>query len=295
MTTPLQDGFFTGADGHQLYFHKIGDSGKTVIVLHGGPGLNMNYFAPDMEPLGKNHTLIFYDQRSCGRSELVTDTDLLTGDHFVEDLEALRIHFHFDKMILLGHSWGSGLAALYAMKYPDRVQSMLLVDSLPPRAEPYMETFGQTIQDRLDPAKKDRYAQLTEVEMQNPENDQLALIREYLDLLMPTYLYDPASASNQRGDFFEAPPETLVYMNMVGGSVLGSLGNYDWREGLAGLNFPTHVIHGVHDPISLESAREWAEVLPDSRMLEIEECGHFPFFEKPDVFFPAVESYLNEI
>ncbi|MCI0713253.1 MAG: alpha/beta hydrolase [Chloroflexi bacterium] len=293
MTTSVKNGYFTSTDGNKLYYKQIGDSGKTVIMLHGGPGLHMNYFAPDMEPLAENHTLLFYDQRSCGRSELVREPTQITADENVQDLEALRQHFKLDQMILFGHSWGAGLAALYAMAYPEHVQQMILVGSMPLRADPYMQTFGETLMERMDPSKKERHAQITD-EMQNPDNVQLALIREYFDLMMPSYLYDPASASNMRGDISDAPLETLRHMNGVGGAVMGSLGNFDWREALSRLDIPAYVIHGVHDPIPRASAHEWAEALPDSRMLEIDECGHFSFFEQPDVFFPAVAAYLDE-
>lgn len=295
MSTPIQDGSFTDADGHRLYYRKMGNSGKTIIVLHGGPGLHMNYFAPDMEPLAENHTLIFYDQRSCGRSELVADTSLLTADHNVEDLEVLRKHFNIEKLILLGHSWGSGLAALYAMKYPNHLQSMLLVDSMPPRADPHMGIFGKTLRARMDSATLERFVQVSEVEMQNPENDRIALFREYFDLLMPSYVYDTSSADKMRGDINDVPPETILHFGVVFGAVMGSLGNFDWRGQLANVEIPSYVIHGVQDPIPLASAHEWAEVLPNSQMLEIGECGHFPFFEKPDVFFPAVDEYLYQL
>ena len=84
-----------------------------------------------MDRLGAKRTLIMYDQRGSGRSEVVTDPKRLTAEDHVRDLEALRKHVGLRKMTLVGLSWGSGLAALYAAQYPDRVSRMILVSPMP--------------------------------------------------------------------------------------------------------------------------------------------------------------------
>ncbi len=58
------------------------------------------------------------------------------------------------------------------------------------------------------------------------------------------------------------------------------------------MQVPTLIIHGSDDAIPLASSEEWAATLPNARLLVIQECGHFPFLEAPDVFFPAVERFV---
>src|SRR5688572_12201670 len=79
--------------GVRLFARSVGAKPDTVIVLHGGPGLTMEYLAEDLTPLAEQHTLIFYDQRGAGRSTLVTDSAALDGERFADDLEAVRRHF----------------------------------------------------------------------------------------------------------------------------------------------------------------------------------------------------------
>src|SRR5215207_7637042 len=125
-----EDGHFTGADGVRLFYRKLGSGTDVVVVLHGGPGGTMHN-GEEVAPLAKGRTAIFYDQRGGGRSDLVSDPKLLTANHHVRDLEALRQHFQLEQMSLLGISWGSGLAALYAADHPGRVTRLLLVSPMP--------------------------------------------------------------------------------------------------------------------------------------------------------------------
>jgi pimeloyl-ACP methyl ester carboxylesterase len=52
----------------------VGSGKDTIVMLHGGPGFNMEYFAPDEEPLAASFVLLFYDQRGNGRSSLISDS-----------------------------------------------------------------------------------------------------------------------------------------------------------------------------------------------------------------------------
>ena len=76
--------------------------------------------------------------------------------------------------------------------------------------------------------------------------------------------------------------------------VLGPLGNYDWKKEVSSLKVPTLVIQGEKDRIvPMEGSRIWA-ARPNARLLIIPGSGHFPFVEKPEVFFPAIDNFLNE-
>ena len=75
--------------------------------------------------------------------------------------------------------------------------------------------------------------------------------------------------------------------------MLGSFGDYDWREEIGELEIPRLVIHGREDGIPVEGGRAWAAGFPTARFLELSPAGHFPFLEQPDVFFQAVDRFLN--
>jgi proline iminopeptidase len=76
-------------------------------------------------------------------------------------------------------------------------------------------------------------------------------------------------------------------------SVWESLGRYDLCQSLRAVRVPALVVHGVQDPIPLDSARAAAEAL-GARFLPLDDCGHVPYVEQPMALFGAIEAFLDE-
>ena len=109
-----RSGYVAGEGNVRLFYRMEGNGSDTLVVLHGGPGLNLEGLRPDLRPLSHRHTLLYFDQRGSGRSEM-PDTLRLTAASMVEDIEALRRAFRLDRVTILGHPWGGSLAVLYAV------------------------------------------------------------------------------------------------------------------------------------------------------------------------------------
>jgi len=104
----------------------VGDgAGTPVILLHGGPGYSSYYLKP-LEALGTDRTVVRYDQLGGGKSSDLSDTTMFTIPHFVAELDSLRSHLGYDRVDLLGHSWGTILALEYYRAHPEHVVSMVL-------------------------------------------------------------------------------------------------------------------------------------------------------------------------
>ena len=58
-------------DGAALFYRMVGTGPDVLVMIHGGPGMDMGYMVPDFGPLAERHRLLFYDQRGGGRSELL--------------------------------------------------------------------------------------------------------------------------------------------------------------------------------------------------------------------------------
>lgn len=281
----------TVGDGITLSVREAG-RGAPVIALHGGPGFS-DYLPPDLGPLTSSFRLISYDQRGSGQSTVVTDPALLTAPAFVADLERVRESLGIARLTLLGHSWGAGLAALYAVAHPDRVDRLLLVDPMPPRAEPYLTEFSQTLQSRFTETDRAAMAEASARRQKAADNEAPDACRAYYAVFIKAYLHSPTAAARMRGDLCDAPAAALRNFSKINTSVMGSLGAFDLRPQLAAINVPALVIHGASDPIPMASAREWAASLANGRLLVIEQSGHFPFVERPETFFPAATAFLK--
>ncbi|PYP86868.1 MAG: hypothetical protein DMF61_11740 [Blastocatellia bacterium AA13] len=290
---PVDEGRFVAADGVSLFYRKVGNGRDVIVFLHGGPGLSLNDGGLDMEPLASGHTLIIYDQRGCGRSDIVKDPAMLTAAANVRDLEALRVHFKIDKVTIIGLSWGSGLAALYAAEHQEHIARIVFLSPMPPARTPYMQQrsakTGSLIND------KDR-ARLGEIAKQYPTaNDEeiKSLCRERIRIVFGPYLYNAAAYSRTRGDECNVPAEAIRNQGTVNSATFASIGDWDFRPGLAKLKVPVLVVEGEMTNVPLDATREWVKSTPGSRFLLIPGAGHLNYLERPDLFYPALRDFLN--
>src|SRR5512138_2910515 len=109
-----------------LYVEVVG-RGDPLVLMHGGPGLDHISLTPFRE-LADRHTLVFYDHRCNGRSTGASVTSM-TWENLTADADALREALGFERWAVLGHSFGGHVALEYALRYPDRVSRLILLDT----------------------------------------------------------------------------------------------------------------------------------------------------------------------
>lgn len=121
-----QDGFLKGHP--QIAWWKLGNKPEVVIVLHGGPACHHEYLRPELDGLSGAATVIYYDQRGCGKSER---GDSYVWQEHVKDLRRLiKTLAPGKKVFLAGSSWGSQLAILYAYTFPKDVKGLILTGTV---------------------------------------------------------------------------------------------------------------------------------------------------------------------
>lgn len=126
MIEPYDCFYLDVGDGHSLYVEQSGNpTGYPVVFVHGGPGggsspVQRRFFNPEL------YRIILFDQRGCGRSLPHACLKENTSRHLVEDMEYIRQHLSIEKWGLFGGSWGSTLALLYAIHYPEHVFELIL-------------------------------------------------------------------------------------------------------------------------------------------------------------------------
>ena len=114
---PYATGLLDVGDGHQVYFEQFGQpSGLPLVFLHGGPGSGCSVRHRQMFDM-QRHRILLFDQRGCGRSLPRGSVRHNTSAHLVADIERLRIHLGIDRWLVVGGSWGAGLALAYAAQH----------------------------------------------------------------------------------------------------------------------------------------------------------------------------------
>jgi proline iminopeptidase len=274
-----------GASGVRLYTRRAG-SGPPVVVLHGGPGAHHDYLLPQYDRLAESRgrrALLYYDQRGGGRSPVSRETPVGWREH-VADLEALREHWTIENLTLLGYSWGSLLAVLYALEHPDRVARLALVSPAPITAR-WQREFERRLAARMaDPWIARERAELTSSGLAQRDPDKYR--RLAFALSVAGYFHDPSRAR-------ELTPFRVTARTQQ--AVWESLGDYDLRDRLRsvlpkGKAPRAVVVHGVYDPMPIESARETAGLL-DTGVIELA-TGHAPHVEATEDFVRALDGFL---
>ena len=287
---PVREGHLAGADGVDLYYRVVGTGPDTVVVLHGGPGLSMSYLQADLAPLAHGRTIIYYDQRGGGYSQIGLSPAELALDRHLADLEAVRQHFGLDRMTLVGHSWGALLAGFYAREHADRLEKLVLLNPAPINAPQWGE-FEANIVARADAATNARLNEIVGLWFTGQATP--ALCDEFLRLRFATYFSDPSKITNLRGAWCDVPAATAAGLLPTHVTILGSLGFWDLSSQLGHVNVPTLVVHGEDDVVPFATSQGFAAAIPGAELLVLEGVGHFPWMENPVPFFTAVNTFLR--
>lgn len=123
---PFAEQMLAVSKAHSLYIEQSGNSdGIPVLYLHGGPGAGCSshhrrLFNPEI------YHIIMFDQRGCGRSTPSPSIEQNTVSLLVSDISAIRKHLGIEQWLVCGGSWGTTLALLYAIKYPEHVLGFVL-------------------------------------------------------------------------------------------------------------------------------------------------------------------------
>lgn len=286
-----RDGYLTGAGGAEIYYDVMGEGADTVIVVHGGPGAGMNSVRPDFEPLADELTLIFYDQRGGGRSELPADTSLLRAPYFIDDLDSVRAHFGLERMKLLAHSFGSVLVARYAREHPERVERIVLHGATGP--------------------VRDRAARLARMVPPSPDTALSRRAGELLGSLLDGTAEDPAETCREweaigrrlaeasgeparwKSSTCDAPPEAVgYYYEYTAQLVPRTFGAWDFTTGLEGVSAPVLVVYANHDSLAVAEQRAWVEAFPDARLLLVPGTAKGAIAQRPEAVVPAIVEFF---
>ena len=126
---------------------------KKVLLLHGGPGANHEYFqAADSYFPKESIEYYYYDQLGSSFSDKPKDNSLWTIERFVDEVEQVRLGLGLNEnnFIILGHSWGGILGIEYALKYQDKMKA-LIISNMVPSIPDYIKYANEVLAPKLDP------------------------------------------------------------------------------------------------------------------------------------------------
>lgn len=276
-------------DGAKLYCRVFENKNPPLIVMHGGPGLGQGYLLPQMASVGNFSSAVFYDQRGTGQSTGTNHWQSSPFETYVHDVEQLREAFGFERVSLLAHSWGGILASLYALAYPERVDKIIYLNSVPIAGRDYL-------------AYVKHRSQLVDV-----NQDKLTVIRESVAFSAG----DPTTVERYYRIYFRhyfAKPDKANSLTLKM-SAKAAINNFkifdlfyervkccpfDLYEGMKALKKPTLIVGCDKDVIPLHYTEKLHHSIPTSTFFLIKDSGHFPYIDQPETLFKILEDFIRD-
>jgi proline iminopeptidase len=277
---------FVKANNISLYYKIIG-KGEPVVILHGGPGFDHNSVIQFQE-LADEFQVIFYDQRASGNSSGKADSASITLQNFVEDLEGLRSQLKLGKINLVGFSWGATLAMFYGIKYPENLKTLIIAGTGGASNE-YFNEYFLNLRSRTT---EDERRALREIEkLESFKNQETEIVQKYWRIIMMPFFKNKSQVNEVDLTFGK---NTLKNLAGIGKFLMDDLGDYDIYNELSVIKCPVLIIHGTYDPFPAEGAYKVHKRIKSSKLVIMEDAGHFIFIDAKDRFFPLVRNFLKD-
>lgn len=287
---PYSEQMLDVGDGHRLYVEQSGNpNGIPVLFVHGGPGggcssEHRSFFDPS------KYRIVLFDQRGCGRSTPHASLEANTTTHLVADMELIRNSLSIDQWMLFGGSWGSTLSLVYAQKYPERVNGLILRGIFLCRDQD-ISWFYQQGANALFPD----YWQYYEAEI--PAADRHDMVSAYYQRLTSDNEIARMSAAKAwsvwegRCSTLDPNPDTVEHYAdpHLALSIARIEAHYFINKGFIEPNqilnnadkiadIPTVIVHGRYDVICpVKQAFELYNALPHSELHIVRDAGHSAF------------------
>ena len=284
-----QTGYVETSAG-EVFFERHGaEAGVPLVCVHGGPGFTSYYLEPLTE-LASTIPVILFDQAGCGRSRRGGGRKVFSIDGFISELEDLRRELKIEKMHLLGHSFGGVAIGEYALRYPDRVASLIFacvsIDI------PRWIADGDRLVGQLSLMQKMVLREGARTGATSSPHYLAALSAYYKKHI---YGCDDIPECIRRS---EAEADAQTYQTVWGSNELvvnGLAREYNLSLRLPQLRAPTMFMCGRFDEATPEAHTYFASLVPESTLHIFEQSAHHPFATEREESLRVIRDFLGAI
>jgi pimeloyl-ACP methyl ester carboxylesterase len=290
-----------------------------LLWLHGGPGASATALSRKYnEELEKHFTVVYWDQRGAGKSFTrdLPPQSIRVGQ-YIEDthelVQYLKIRFNQEKILLIGHSWGSRLGMYMIHKYPQDFSAFVGIGQEVAEFEGESQSYQYTLQKALETRNQKALKDLQEsgppiegsVELYkngfwgvvNQKKWLLKLGGErYNKTTYTDWIFDIwFSREYSLGDLFRWAKASAS----TAGTILADpdFHHYNFIKNIPEVQVPVYFISGKYDyntPWPLVEHYHKFLKAPYKQFLLFEKSGHSPAFEEPEKFNNFIISELGK-
>ncbi|SEO94542.1 proline iminopeptidase-family hydrolase [Paenibacillus sp. OV219] len=294
MSDRMSEEGFIDVPGGKVWYTRLtedGGNGTPLVVLHGGPGNTHGALKFALGALANERPVIFYDQLGSGNSERPTDVSLWKTDRFIDELVCIREALGLAEIHVLGHSWGTMLAASYLIeRKPEGVRSVIF-------SSPCLSSaLWKQDADRLIAQLPDDVQQTIVLHEEQGTTDSeayQAAMKVYYDrhVLRLDPVPEIVKLSRPKGN-------KEVYMTMWGPSEFcptGNLKHYDVTPQLHEITIPSLFLCGRYDEATPEATQHYQSLVPGADFHVFEESSHMSYMEETDEYLQEVRQFLHKV
>lgn len=290
------DGKYINVNGAKLWVVMFG-KGNPLFFIPGGPGGN-HYGYRSFDTLSANHTLVYFDAFGRGKSDTAKDIKEYSLQRDIDDLEGLRKALGFDKIDILGHSYGGLVAQGFAIQHPNNVSHLILANTF------HSFVMWQENDDNSNHEIKTNYPEIWDSLMKLRNAGFISSDEICQDIYGQVpygfmYAYNPDKFRGSNRKPYPNPFNTKLYYQMVGKDgdfIVGNdIGNFDFRKQLKDLKMPVLIIAGRFDRVAVPWMQvKYKDYCPQALFVMFEHSGHNPQVEEPQKEFKLINEFLGK-
>lgn len=287
-----------------LHHFSLG-AGEDVLVVHGGPGIPPAKPWRAAELSEDEFRWHFYHQRGAGRStrpvirppaggtwEAMQELEGELGlAQQIADIERIRRLLGKERILLVGHSFGALIAALYAAEWPDRVAALVLIAPAPLLTMPVEDgDLFSLVRERLPDDHRAAYDAYTENYFDFPK-----LMRRS-DADLAAFFGEISRYYRIAAGPGAAPVESADPGGFVTLANYLSLGRrHDWTAWMSRVSAPVLVVHGSADLQSRAASERVASAFPNVRFEEVQGGTHFLYQDRAEALVELMRSAVTDM
>lgn len=286
-----------------------------VLFLHGGPGGALSGVTHILHAgWEERFTVVNWDQRGSGRSYTANRGRIReigktgTIEDYVRDIDEIIAYLHtvldFDKLILMGFSWGTLIGVEYAKRHPENLRCCISIGQYVHYSSGILLTCEKLL--RLIPEGSADARKVKKIIEQMPEHPRwdrkLMMIMRHFTPLCGKYIVKHAKQTpilevlrspfwNLREKWISTVPDSRAFA-----CTLRTMMDYDFRQEPE-FAVPMLFVFGEEETVCpMELVRDsFAEITATRKQIAvIPEASHACFFDQPERFWEAVEGFLAD-
>lgn len=287
---------YAEVNGIRLHYVSVGQ-GKLIMFVHGFPEY-WGEWESHLVDFGKDHEAVAPDMRGYNLSSKPAGPEHYQIMDLIEDLRALAEYLGHKKFILVGHDWGGAVAWSFAIRHPECLEKLIIVNA------PHPAVFARELLNNPNQQKASQYM----LTLRSPEAEQILSDNSY------TWLTNALVKWGSKWEMTEEIRQRYVKAWSQPGALTGALNYYrasplypptsnkdkeriknimDLPREMFDVNVATLVIWGELDQALLVGNLDGLEDYVDELVVKrIPDGTHWVIHEKPELVSSLIREFV---